>query len=172
MWIHKKGWQGTSFFQVIRWHCTFIQSEEVFRHKFLSGILTSMTMNMIDSLVIIILLRSFSLSRINNMGLITEPCKRSPYVVLIWKVRHQFPSLLFYAMNDTEQVGSPLHSWFSTQVFFLFFSMLFSLVFHLQSHAAKINFDKETLRSDRNKYQNYSHVSKCYSSEDVLLEDS
>lgn len=50
--------------------------------------------------------------------------------------------------------------------------MLFSLVFHLQSHAAKINFDKETLRSDRNKYQNYSHVSKCYSSEDVLLEDS
>ncbi|POI35375.1 hypothetical protein CIB84_000872, partial [Bambusicola thoracicus] len=45
------------------------KSEEVFRHKFLSGILTSMTVNMIDSLVTIILLRSFTLSRINNMGL-------------------------------------------------------------------------------------------------------
>lgn len=50
--------------------------------------------------------------------------------------------------------------------------MIFSLVFHLQSHAAKVNFDKETLRSDRNKKQKYSHISESYSSEDVFLEDS
>lgn len=56
-----------------------IQADEVFRHKFDSEILISVTINVTYSPINIILLKSFSLRGINNMELVSEPSKRSSY---------------------------------------------------------------------------------------------
>lgn len=60
-------------------HSNSIQVDEVFRHKFYSEILISVTINVTYSPINIILLKSFSLRGINNMELVSEPSKRSSY---------------------------------------------------------------------------------------------
>lgn len=75
--------------------------------------------------------------------------KGSPtHRVLAWDFRLQFPSSLFYAVRDTKEVDSPSSA----------------LSKGAQSYAAKINFIKEPVRSDRDKLQKYLQVSKNHSS--------